>query len=297
MVSLWPWGSSSSDNSQSQSSPSSENSSLSNGTQSTSSLPADATPLDELIWRSDAKLSTWTSSPTILVIASVAAGGVAATGLGFFWGRYAKRMRTTEWITPDWLKGKRWVRGKVTSVGDGDNFRVFHTPPFGGYHWPLRFRSVPSIPKDLTHQTLHVRLAGVDAPESAYFGRPEQPGAAAAKAWLSGQVLGRKVYLKLIRKDQYGRVVAHVHRPWRFFPGLFYKGPSVSEMMLRNGHATVYEQAGAEYGAAGRDHYFALEQAAKKKRIGIWAAEKGESPAEFKKRFAAARSATKEASV
>ena len=81
---------------------------------STSSILADATPLDELIARSDALLSTWTSSPTVLAVASVAAGGIVATGLGFFWGRYAKRMRTSDWVTPDWLGGKRWVRGKVT---------------------------------------------------------------------------------------------------------------------------------------------------------------------------------------
>ncbi|KAH6904434.1 mitochondrial protein [Coprinopsis sp. MPI-PUGE-AT-0042] len=305
MVSLWPWGSGSSDSAQPKpaqpssttpatiltnitGTPKSKDPNGSSPWSSSTSesglsgpLPVDLPPLDVLIAQSDAKLSAWSSSPTILL------GVFFATGLGFFWGRYARRMRTTEWITPDWLNGKRWVRGKVTSVGDGDNFRVFHTPPFGGYHWPFKLRSVPSARKELTSETLHVRLAGVDAPESAYFGRPEQPGAATAKAWLTDQILGRKVYVRLIRKDQYQRVVAHVHRPWRFFPGLLYKGPSVSEMMLKHGHACVYEQAGAEYGASGKEGYLALEEAAKKKRIGIWAAEQGESPAEYKKRYAA----------
>jgi len=33
------------------------------------------------------------------------------------------------------------------SVGDADNFRFFHTPLLGGWHWPLKFRKVPTLNK------------------------------------------------------------------------------------------------------------------------------------------------------
>jgi endonuclease YncB( thermonuclease family) len=70
------------------------------------------------------------------------------------------------------------------SVGDADNFRLYHTPGFG-WRWPLKFRRVPTLSKgsfvspifswdmcslymdqlELKEQTIHVRIAGVDAPE------------------------------------------------------------------------------------------------------------------------------------
>lgn len=68
------------------------------------------------------------------------------------------------------------------SVGDADNFRLYHTPGIG-WNWPLKFRRIPSTSKgerlyltedfrlfnlcvaDLKDQTLHIRIAGVDAPE------------------------------------------------------------------------------------------------------------------------------------
>lgn len=73
-------------------------------------------------------------------------------------------MRTAEWVTPDVLQRRRWVRGVVTSVGDADNFRLYHTPSFG-WRWPLKFRRVPTLSKELKEQTIHIRIAGVDAPE------------------------------------------------------------------------------------------------------------------------------------
>lgn len=101
------------------------------------------------------------------------------------------------------LESRRFIRGKVTrfvswqyygsfsanwlmiSVGDADNFRLYHTPGFG-WRLPFKFRSVPTTPKgmlqcgpylrgadyiwtELKDQTLHIRLAGVDAPEAAHL--------------------------------------------------------------------------------------------------------------------------------
>lgn len=67
------------------------------------------------------------------------------------------------------------------SVGDADNFRFYHTPGIG-WRWPLKFRRVPTTQKGptarfiiqmsvsdrclgLLNQTIHIRIAGVDAPE------------------------------------------------------------------------------------------------------------------------------------
>lgn len=35
---------------------------------------------------------------------------------------------------------------KIDSVGDSDNFRIYHTPGIG-WRWPLKFRRIPSIAK------------------------------------------------------------------------------------------------------------------------------------------------------
>ncbi|EAU87708.2 mitochondrial protein [Coprinopsis cinerea okayama7 len=248
---------------------------------------------DVVIAKTDAALSSWTSSPTVIAATSAVAGGVLAVSVGFMYGRYGKRLQNSHWITPDWLGGKRWVRGVVTSVGDADNFRLFHTPLFGGYHWPLKLRSIPTR-RELKDETLHIRLAGVDAPEISRFGKPGQPGASEALEWLSKTLLNRKVYCQLARRDQYHRIVAHVYLPYRFIPGFLFKGENVACMMLEEGHACVYEQLGAEYGSGGKEAYLKLEEKARQKRRGQWASGKrGESPAEYKQRHAKSSTAGK----
>ena len=107
------------------------------------------------------------------------------------------------------------------SVGDADNFRLYHTPGFG-WRWPIKFRIIPSKTKgnlynlkqsstkfrsDLKDQTIHIRIAGVDAPEAAHFGRPAQPYSAEALAWLKNAIEGKMVYCQLIQRDQYSRIV------------------------------------------------------------------------------------------
>ncbi|TFK27309.1 mitochondrial protein [Coprinopsis marcescibilis] len=241
--------------------------------------------IDVLVAQSDALLDSWLASSTVLAVVAAGTGGLLTLGFGYAYGRYGKRLRNSEWITPDWLGGKRWVRGIVTNVGDGDNFRLFHTPRFGGYHWPLKWRPVPSKAKALKDETLHVRLAGVDAPEASHFGKEAQPFANEAIDWLTNYVGGRKVYCQLIRKDQYSRVIANVYRPYRFIPGSVYKGKNISREILSAGFASVYEQAGAEYGPYGKEHFQQLEATAKKARRGQWAKPgQRESPADYKRR-------------
>jgi len=185
---------------------------------------------------------------------------------------------------------KRWIKGTVTAVGDADNFRLYHTPGIG-WRWPLKFRRIPSNPKDLKDQTLHIRLAGVDAPEGAHFGRLAQPYFAESLEWLRNKILGKTVYCQLIRRDQYSRVVAHVSPSPRILPGFLTSSKSLSLEMLRVGWVTIYEQAGAEYGYWGKDEFLRVEAEAKAARRGIWKhGTKAETPAEYKRRYANAGS-------
>ncbi|KAJ7914881.1 hypothetical protein B0H13DRAFT_2232044 [Mycena leptocephala] len=182
---------------------------------------------------------------------------------------------------------RRYFR-MVTSVGDSDNFRFYHTPAFG-WRWPLKFRIIPSTAKDLKDKTLHIRIAGVDAPEAAHFGRPSQPFAEESLAWLRQEILGKTVYCQLLRRDQYSRIVSIVALPPRFLPGSWTSGKSLSLEMLKSGWVTTYEQAGAEYGKWGKEEFIRVENEAKAARRGMWAnGTTAESPSEYKRRHAQA---------
>nr|GAT55274.1 predicted protein [Mycena chlorophos] len=217
-----------------------------------------------------------------VAVFSLGCATTAATALVY--RRYLRRIRNADWITPNML-GRRWVKGRVTSVGDSDNFRFYHTPGLG-WRWPLKLRTVPSTTKGLKDQTIHIRLAGVDAPEAAHFGKPSQPYSEEALAWLRGKVLGKTVFCQLIRRDQYGRIVAVVMLPPRVLPGSLFYGKSLSLEMLKAGWATTYQQAGAEYGKWSREEFIRVEDEAKARRAGMWVSgQELESPAEFKRRY------------
>lgn len=125
-----------------------------------------------------------------------------------------------------------------------------------------------------------MRLAGVDAPEMAHFGRPEQPYGKKALEWLTGYILKRRVRAHVYKRDHYDRAVATVYvRRW------FVKR-DVGLEMLRAGLATVYEaKSGAEFGHL-EETYRRAEMWAKTRRKGMWGA-KGvlESPGEYKARM------------
>ncbi|KAG1849531.1 SNase-domain-containing protein [Suillus subluteus] len=185
-----------------------------------------------------------------LVLSGFLLGSVSTLGVTFVYRRYFRRLRTAEWVTPDILQRKRWVRGVVTSVGDADNFRLYHTPGLGG---------VPTLSKELKEQTIHVRIAGVDAPEGSHFGRQAQPYAVEALAWLKDAIEGRIVYCQLVRRDQYSRIVSVVTLSPPFFPGWLITGRSLALEMIRAGTGLTYEQAGAEYGKYGKDEFLRAE--------------------------------------
>ncbi|CAK7564588.1 MAG: putative endonuclease lcl3 [Sporothrix epigloea] len=215
----------------------------------------------------------------------------AALGFSAFYRSYLRRIPTTNHIRPNFFR-KRSLLGRVTSVGDGDNFHMFHTPGgrLAGWGW---LRKVPSYRKDLKGKTIPVRIAGVDAPECAHFGRPAQPYSGEALDFLTQYLLGRRVRAYLYRRDQYDRVVARVIVR-RFF---FFKR-DVGLEMVKRGLATCYEaKTGAEFG--GRETQYRIAEArAKSRKKGLWSGQLGrngvasptgeiESPREFKTRMAA----------
>jgi endonuclease YncB( thermonuclease family) len=218
-----------------------------------------------------------------------------ALSLRAFHVTYLRRIPTAAHIPPSYLR-RRTLLGRVVAVGDGDNFRLFHTPGgrLAGWGWfPARRKEgVGKDGKALVGQSVSVRIAGVDAPEMAHFGRPAQPGGKEALDWLTSYLLGRRVRARLWRKDQYGRVVASVSVrrgwwPWR---------RDVALEMVRRGLATVYEaKSGAEFGGR-KEVYVRAEERARKAGVGMWreksvwkrvlgGGERVETPMEFKRRM------------
>jgi len=143
-------------------------------------------------------------------------------------------------------------------------------------------RKIPEK-KALKGNTIQVRLAGIDAPEGAHFGKPAQPHSSEALKWLSNYIMGRRVRAYIYKVDQYQRVVATV------FVRRFLFRRDVGKQMLKAGLATVYEaKMGAEFGDF-EAKYRKTEAVAKRKKRGMWAgnAKDYESPRDYKTRTAA----------
>ncbi|MCJ1299976.1 putative endonuclease lcl3 [Hypocenomyce scalaris] len=239
-------------------------------------------PKDPISWTSTLNATDWshytdprTIIPTILL---------TGTTLFFyrFYRSYLRRIPQAASIAPGFWR-KRSVFGIVTSVGDGDNFRLFHTPGgrLAGWGWVPGRRKVPAERRELKDRTIHVRLAGVDAPELAHFGRPEQAYSRDALEWLTSYILHRRVRAYVYKRDQYDRAVATVY----VRRGLLRR--DVGLQMLKRGLATVYEaKTGAEFGEV-EEKYRRAEWWAKRKRKGMWGAKKGvfESPRDYKRRM------------
>ena len=129
---------------------------------------------------------------------------------------------------------------------------------------------------------IHIRLAGIDAPELAHFGRPSQPFSQEALDWLTDYIMHRRIRAYIYKKDQYDRAVATVF----VRRGLLRR--DVGLQMLRTGLATVYEaKSGAEFGEL-EEEYRRAEDWAKARKRGMWGGKSGkfESPRDYKTRMA-----------
>ncbi|KAF2196835.1 SNase-domain-containing protein [Delitschia confertaspora ATCC 74209] len=208
---------------------------------------------------------------------------------------YLRRIPSVNHIKPSYFR-RRSLFGKVTSVGDADNFRLYHTPGgrLAGWGW-LPWKKVPSTREGLANQTIHIRIAGVDAPELAHWGREAQPYSQEAFDFLTQYLLNKRVRAYIYRRDQYDRVVASVHIRKQLFK------KDVGLEMLKRGLATIYEaKSGAEFGKS-EQVYRSAEEKAKQDKVGMWSkpsliarlvrgdtAKKIETPREYKTRHTTA---------
>ena len=85
------------------------------------------------------------------IVATIA---LTSACLGFykFYRTFLRRIPAVGNIRPSFFR-KRSVFGQVTSVGDGDNFRIFHTPGglLTGWGW---WRAIPADKKALKNNTV-----------------------------------------------------------------------------------------------------------------------------------------------
>lgn len=217
-------------------------------------------------WNDSLNKTDWShyTSPQVIVLSTVTTAATFA--LWRLHRLFLRRIPNANYMTPNRL-GKRSMYGYVTSVGDGDNFRLFHTPGgrLTGWGW-FPGRRLSKM-KKFQDKTVHVRIAGVDAPECAHFGRPAQPYSQEALDWLRSFILHKYVRVHPYRRDQYDRVVCTAYI-WRWG---FWK-TDVGLTMLKRGLATVYEaKFGSEFGGLEKEKlYRETEARAKQRKIGIW---------------------------
>ncbi|KAF3922965.1 hypothetical protein ABW20_dc0102283 [Dactylellina cionopaga] len=236
-------------------------------------------------------LSELTSIPPSaieIILPSITTAATALT-LVYVYRNLLKRYPNANSLPPHFFR-RKGLYGKVVSVGDADNFRIFHTPGgrWMGWEW-FPGRKVPSGRRELKGLTIHVRIAGVDAPEGAHFGKPSQPHSSESLAYLSNLLTSRYVRAYVFRRDQYERVVCSVSVKRRGILGLLGFKQDLGLLMLRDGMAQVYEGTyGIEFGRKeGMEaKYRAAEEDARARKVGIWGL-KGmyESPGQYKARF------------
>jgi endonuclease YncB( thermonuclease family) len=178
--------------------------------------------------------------------------------------------RTIRDIPKSYFKENKIVYGQVVKVVDGDTVRIRHQPtPF----------SSAEFSGNLKDETIMVRIAAVDSPETAKFGQEGQPFGEEAKQFATKAVLGKRVRVKALAKDRYDRLLGTV----RYDDGIAGER-DLSEELLRRGLAVVYRQGGAQYDGR-KSEFEGLEREAKQARRGLWSQKGGgESPAEYKAR-------------
>ncbi|KAJ1976269.1 putative endonuclease lcl3 [Dimargaris verticillata] len=196
-----------------------------------------------------------------------------ALALGWVVYRGTRRFPTADHIPPRWVEKRKPIRGRVVRISDSDNVRIYHTP------W-LWFGQIPDLNREYMKKSIHVRLAGVDAPESSYFSMPSQPFSAEAKEWIALKLRDRRVKVIPCGKDRYNRLLGMVYvRSW------FGLWQNVSLKMVQAGYATVYKQHGAQYGGI-LEQLERAEAMAKRKKRGMWSQDLKVyvSPAEHKRK-------------
>ena len=115
---------------------------------------------------------------------------------------------------------------------------------------------------DDTNQQHKIRLAGIDAPEKA------QPFGQAGKQRLSELCYNKQATVEVVNTDRYGRTVGDVTCD----------NVHANAEMVGGGYAWVYRHYDK-----GFESFYALEEAAKKARLGLWADENPTPPWEWRR--------------
>ncbi len=105
-------------------------------------------------WTDSLNRTDWTHYTDTRNLVPVVLLTTTIIGSYAFYRSYLRRIPQASLIQPGFWR-KRSLFGKVTSVGDGDNFRLFHTPGgrLAGWGW-LPGRRVPSERKELQDKTV-----------------------------------------------------------------------------------------------------------------------------------------------
>ncbi|KAJ1884030.1 putative endonuclease lcl3, partial [Kickxella alabastrina] len=195
-------------------------------------------------------------------------------GISFGIYKMFSRYQTSADIPDSVVKSHRKFYGVVLDVSDGDTIRVYHTPIL---QW---LAETPKKQRGISNYTISVRLSAMDAPEVSHFGKPAQPLSKEAKDYLAGQILGKRVSIKPLAKDQYGRLVATVT-----YREMYVFKKNAAHVMLAQGLGTLYRGGNAQYDGE-KALLENLEATAKKNKRGIWGLKEGdyESPAEYKRK-------------
>jgi micrococcal nuclease len=219
---------------------------------------------------------------------------VAAMGLPLF----QKRYETAMGIPNQEIQRKAIIYGAVVKVVDGDTIRVRHIP-----NYPRGVLGAASYSGKLSDNTISIRFYGVDCPETAKYGNPSMPYADEAtdytkrrvkpvtkrpsKTKNKGSDKPEVVRIKMLSRDQYGRIVGKVEATRNnlplFLPWILPRS-DLSLDLTKRGYATVYTGRGAEYDGHKELFLQALGQA-QRKRVGVWSSgiSSVKTPAEYKR--------------
>jgi micrococcal nuclease len=187
---------------------------------------------------------------------------ISFTDQMFQWLTGKKVFETADDVPPEYFRNQKEIKAIVVKVTDGDTFRVRHVTG--------NEKTAPRYDGALKGNTIAVRLAAVDAPETAKFGEAGQPLGEAAKVFVEERVAGKRVTVKLLSRDRYGRVVALVkYRDNAWLPNFLCTKKDISEQLLLHGMAAVYRQGGAQYDGP-ITRWNELEKQAIRYKRGIW---------------------------